>query len=114
MCIRDRSYRPRLDAFIQKQVQEGGQVYIVCPLIETEEGEDERQSAVAYAKALEQRVPQVSIGLMHGKLKSREKEQVMEDFIQGKIQVLVSTTVIEAVSYTHLDVYKETASGAHR
>ena len=89
------SYRPRLDAFIQKQVQEGGQVYIVCPLIETEEGEDERQSAVAYAKALEQRVPQVSIGLMHGKLKSREKEQVMEDFVQGKIQVLVSTTVIE-------------------
>ena len=89
------SYRPRLDAFIQKQVQEGGQVYIVCPLIETEEGEVERQSAVAYAKALQQRVPQVSIGLMHGKLKSREKEQVMEDFVQGKIQVLVSTTVIE-------------------
>ena len=89
------SYRPRLDAFIQKQVQQGGQVYIVCPLIETEKGEDERQSAVAYAEALRQRLPTLSIGLMHGKLKSREKEQVMEDFAQGKIQVLVSTTVIE-------------------
>lgn len=91
----NRSYRPRLDAFIQKQIDSGGQVYIVCPLIEGEAGEDERQSAVTYAQNLAQRLPRLRVGLLHGRMKPREKDDVMAQFAQGEIDVLVSTTVIE-------------------
>ena len=74
----------------------GGQAYIVCPLIETKEGAaDERQSAVAYAQKLQQRLPQLRIGLMHGRLKAGEKDRDMASFAQGELDVLVSTTVIE-------------------
>ena len=92
----DSRYRARLDAFLLKQVAAGGQAYIVCPLIETEEGAaDERQSAVTYAQKLQQRLPQLRIGLMHGRLKAGEKDRVMASFAQGELDVLVSTTVIE-------------------
>ncbi len=89
----DRSYRPRLDRFIQKQIGLGGQVYIVCPLIEGDE--EERQSAVQYAQDLSRRLPGLRIGLLHGRLKPKEKEQVMAQFAAGQLDVLVSTTVIE-------------------
>ena len=55
-------------------------------------------------------LPEFKIGLMHGKMKAKLKEEVMDEFVRGEINILVSTTVIEvgvnAVSYTHLDVYK--------
>ncbi len=91
----NRSYRPRLDAFIQKQIDLGGQAYIVCPLIEGEAGEDERQSAAVYAQDLARRLPRLRVGLLHGRMKAREKEEVMAQFVEGQIDVLVSTTVIE-------------------
>lgn len=90
------SYRARLDTFIQKQVSLGGQAYIVCPLIETGEGEaDERKSAVEYARQLQGRMPALRIGLMHGRLRAAEKDRVMASFAAGELDVLVSTTVIE-------------------
>lgn len=109
----DESYRPRLDAFIQKQVSEGGQVYVVCPAIEVSEDEEadlilsdidengERRpsaplkSAVQYAEDLQQRLPSLTVSFMHGRMKSKEKDEIMEGFVNGEIQVLVSTTVIE-------------------
>lgn len=92
----DSGYRPRLDAFIQKQVALGGQVYIVCPLIDTgEEEADERKSAVEYARQLQQRMPALRIGLMHGRLRAAEKDRAMAAFAAGQLDVLVSTTVIE-------------------
>lgn len=96
-CV-DESYRPRLNAFIRKQVTAGRQVYIVCPAVEEseEEVENKRKSAVAYAKELKTTVfPDLEIACLHGKMKSAEKETVMENFALGRIQVLVSTTVIE-------------------
>ena len=98
-CV-DENYRLRLNAFIRKQVTAGRQVYIVCPAVEEseEEAEDEnkRRSAIAYAKKLKTTVfPDLEIACLHGKMKSAEKETVMERFVEGQIQILVSTTVIE-------------------
>ncbi len=113
----DESYRARLDAFIRKNVEGGGQVYVVCPAVEenTDEetegllllGEDlagggralsddpPLKAAVQYAADLQERLPELSVAFVHGKMKPAEKDCVMGDFAAGKIQVLVSTTVIE-------------------
>lgn len=109
----DESYRERLDAFIKKQVDGGGQVYVVCPSIEEDDEEvdiffsdvdgegnvnkdrPKLKAAVPYTEELKKRLPELRIEFMHGKLKSIEKDKVMLDFAAGKIDVLVSTTVIE-------------------
>ncbi len=110
----DESYRERLNGFIRKQAAEGGQIYIVCPAVEEAEDADgdlgiesvgndlfikeehpPLKAAVQYAQKLQSILPDVSVGFVHGKMKSREKEDVMKNFADGKIQVLVSTTVIE-------------------
>lgn len=116
----DESYRARVDDFIRRLTDEGGQVYIVCPAIEEtppdEEGvtlseigeslfggdaeENEAQkpplhAAVDYCKELRERMPDRTVAFLHGKMKSAEKDTVMREFADGKIQILVSTTVIE-------------------
>lgn len=86
--------RGDLFGFIEKQLAEGRQAYIVCPLID--EGETDMQAVTAYfediAKPL---LPNRRVGLMHGRLKAADKAAVMNDFKDGKLDVLVSTTVIE-------------------
>ena len=114
----DDSYRDRLDAFINRQVAEGGQVYIVCPSIEQEDGVEQGEvslrdipvgdglslqqsqgiplkSAVAYTDELAGRLPDISIACLHGKMKPTEKDAIMQRFVSGEVKVLVSTTVIE-------------------
>ncbi len=86
--------RKRMENFLLRQVQEGGQAYIVCPLIEESEVSD-RESAEEYVAKLSKALPMLRIGLMHGKLPAREKEAVMAEFAAGMLDVLVSTTVIE-------------------
>ncbi len=81
--------------FIREQVQAGRQVYIVFPLIEESETLSARAATIEYAKLKEKVFPDLCIGLMHGKLKSEEKEEVMNDFRAHKYDILVSTTVIE-------------------
>lgn len=120
--IVDESYRERLNAFISKNVKEGGQVYIVCPTIEeheddnelgeglvigeggvvgfdfdgTREGDTKLKSAVKYAEVLQNEVfPNFRVGLIHGKMRPAEKDAVMSEFAAGNIDILVSTTVIE-------------------
>lgn len=86
-------YRSRIEAFVRKTVQEGGQVYIVCPVIEENE---ELQSAEAYAEKVRGEVyPELRVGLLHGKIKAKEREEVMRGFSSGEIDILVATTVIE-------------------
>ena len=91
--------RSGLYGFLQKQADAGGQAYIVCPLVgsETEEPDEaaEKKAAVAYVGQLQAALPRLRIGLMHGRLKSAEKERVMTAFLQKELDVLVSTTVIE-------------------
>ena len=110
----DESYRERLVGFIQKTCREGGQVYIVCPAVEERDAEIDEvmlseigeyapikdthppmKAAVQYAKELQETLNDLSVGFVHGTMKSKEKERVMAEFAAGAIQVLVSTTVIE-------------------
>jgi len=89
------SYRPRINAFIRKQVQEGHQCFIVCPAVE--ENEDlSIKAATVWAETLQKTVfPDLRIALLHGQMKGAEKEEVMAAFARGEADVMVATTVIE-------------------
>lgn len=112
------SYRERLNAFIRRQRDEGHQTYVVCPSIEEREDgvvsqQDIRlfdygydadelmrpasapKAAVSHAEELQKALPDLSVGCIHGKLKPNEKDAVMREFAEGRLDVLVSTTVIE-------------------
>ena len=93
----DERYRQRINKFIRKQVDQGHQVFIVCPLVGQEDHiPDERKAAAAYAKKLREEVfPDLRVCLLHGKMKPKEKEKVMEDFAAGNGDILVATTVVE-------------------
>ncbi len=106
------SYHERLYAFIRKLVGQGGRVYIVCPAVEeadeaegdlllAELGQDlpehktPLKSAVAYTEELKEKLPELAIRFVHGKMKGADKDKVMRAFADGEVDVLVSTTVIE-------------------
>lgn len=90
----DTSYHKRIYDFIKKHLDSGSQAYIVCPAVEESEGDV--TSAVQYAESLEKKeFSSYSVGLLHGKMKAKEKEGIMARFASGEIQLLVSTTVIE-------------------
>ncbi|MBQ7338621.1 MAG: ATP-dependent DNA helicase RecG [Clostridia bacterium] len=119
----DENYRARLNAFIEKQVAAGGQVYVVCPAIEERETIDADgmdadlylddislrdevaqtihseqpaiKSALAHAQYLSETLHGVRVECLHGKMKAAEKDAIMQSFVCGETQVLVSTTVIE-------------------
>lgn len=110
----DGSYRERLNNFIRKNTADGGQVYIVCPAVEekeeqgdevelaglTEEGvlADNRpplKAAVEYCAEVREKFPDLTVEFLHGKMKSKEKDEVMRRFADGETKILVSTTVIE-------------------
>jgi len=115
----NRSYEERLYKFMARQVEEGHQVYVICPAVEQTEdeaeetlgggtlagsqsaasGDDEKldlRAAVEYSAFLQQQIfPQYRVGVLHGKMRPAEKEIVMDAFAKGDIQILVSTTVIE-------------------
>lgn len=86
--------RKRIYAFLDKHIKNGSQAYIVCPLIEESEKSDLANAEDIYKK-LTQIFPDYSVGLVHGRMKSQEKDSVMRDFADNKIKILVSTTVIE-------------------
>ena len=80
--------------FIEREIQNGRQAYFVCPKIEGDE-EGSVISATELYEDLSQKIPNVRVGLMHGKMKDKEKNAIMQDFKDKKIDFLVSTTVIE-------------------
>ncbi len=87
--------RKRINAFIRKQCELGGQVYIVCPAVEESELES-LKSAQMWAQTLQSAVfPDLRVGLLHGKMKGSEKDTIMTAFSKHEIDILVSTTVIE-------------------
>ena len=88
------NYHERLYKFIKKHLDEGRQGYVICPLVE--EGETELVPAQEFAEFLQKKVfTDYSVGLLHGKMKPKQKDEVMRDFADGKIQLLVSTVVVE-------------------
>ena len=89
------SMRPRINAFIRKQVAEGHQCFVVCPAVEEAEGMDIK-SAEVWAETLQQTVfPDLRVAMLHGQMKGAEKEAVMSSFARGEADILVATTVIE-------------------
>lgn len=86
--------RPQALQFMIEQIQKGRQAYIVYPLVEESEKID-LKDAVSECEKLKAQFPQIKFGLLHGKMKPDEKEQIMEQFRRQEVQVLVSTTVIE-------------------
>ncbi len=110
----DESYRERLDSFISKQILGGGQCYIVCPAIEAADEEEDFYTPLSlkaqktiknnssplknvadYTVDLQKRLANLKIKCLHGKMKPSEKDEIMKEFSSGKIDILVSTTVIE-------------------
>ena len=85
----------RVNVFIAKQIEEGRQCYIVCPLVEENE-EMDLKSAKELTKNYQEKIfPNYKVECLHGKMKPKEKEEIMERFKNGEIDILVSTTVIE-------------------
>ena len=88
--------RSRALGFVKKELDAGRQGYIVCPMIDETDGNSELQAAKAYAEKIAAgELKGYTVGLLHGKMLPAEKDAVMADFKEGKIQLLVSTTVIE-------------------
>ncbi len=96
-CVVDDSYRPNAYRFIQKELDKGHQAYIICPMAKESDEEDNKlENVVKYAAGLKEKFPpQVRIEYLHGKLKPSVKNDIMERFAQGQIDILVSTTVVE-------------------
>lgn len=92
----DSSFRPRVYKFIRKHIAEGKQAYIVCPLVENDEGKSEKAGAIEYYNRLvEGEFRDIPTGLLYGKMKQAEKERVMTEFKENSLKLLISTTVIE-------------------
>ena len=94
-CVVDESYRATAYRFMEKEIAAGRQVYVICAMVE-ENPELELENVVDYTEKLKKAMnPSVSIEYLHGKMKSAKKNEIMERFASGEIQVLVSTTVVE-------------------
>lgn len=94
-CVVDTSYRKKAYAFIEKEVRKGHQAYVICPMVEESEMID-AEDVENYTKRLRQELPgDLTIASLHGKMKPKEKNEIMERYLKDEIQVLVSTTVVE-------------------
>ena len=85
----------RVNAFIKKQIDEGRQAYIVCPLVEENEEMDLKSVEKLYETYKTEVFPEYKVEYIHGKLKQKEKDEIMDRFKKGEIDILISTTVIE-------------------
>ncbi len=94
-CVVDTNYRKTAYHFMQKQVEEGRQCYVICPMVEESE-HLEAENVIDYTKMLQDALPHnIQIAYLHGKMNQTEKDNIMESFSRNEIQILVSTTVIE-------------------
>ena len=94
-CVVNTSYRKTAYKFMEKEIRAGHQVYVICPLVEESELA-EGENVLDYAAQLQQIFPSdIKVGMLHGKMKPDEKNAVMQEFQENKIQILVSTTVVE-------------------
>lgn len=87
--------RDKVNWFLKQQAAQGSQVFVVCPLIEESETSDLKAAIATYEELSKRIFPDLTVGLLHGRLPHREKDKIMELFARGEIQILVSTTVIE-------------------
>lgn len=94
-CVVTQNYRRKAFSFIAGQIDQGHQAYIVCPLVEASE-EMDGENVQDYSQMLRSVYDcRYTVGVLHGRMKPEEKNRIMEQFLENKIQILVSTTVIE-------------------
>ena len=94
-CVVDTGYRPKAYAFIRQQTELGRQCYVICPMVEESENLD-AENVTDYSQMLQEILgPSIRVGYLHGKMKEKEKDEIMTAFGRNEIQVLVSTTVVE-------------------
>lgn len=93
-CVVGAKFRPKSYEFIREEAAKGRQAYVICPLVEASEGL-EAENVTEYTQKLQQELPELTVACLHGKMKGALKNQIMEEFASNRIQVLVSTTVIE-------------------
>ena len=96
-CVVNTAYRPKAYAFVADEVKKGHQADVICPLVEASE-ETQGENVIDYSKTLMEELPSgIQVGVLHGKMKSSKKNEIMQEFAENKIQVLVSTTVVRCV-----------------
>lgn len=94
-CVVDTGYRKTAYNFMRRQVEEGRQCYVICPMVEESEAL-EAENVLDYSEMLSEIMGDaVRVGCLHGRMKQQEKDEIMEAFGKNEIQILVSTTVVE-------------------
>lgn len=94
-CVVNTGYRPKAYSFIEQEVRQGHQAYIICPLVEETENLD-LENVTDYVKKMRGIFPEeFELGVLHGQMKPEMKNRVMNAFLENRVQVLVSTTVVE-------------------
>lgn len=91
----DERYEERIVSFVKKNIDEGRQAYVVCPLVEENEDLDLKSVEKIYEKYKNEYYKEYNVRIIHGKMKNKEKDEIMQDFKSNKINILISTTVIE-------------------
>ncbi|MBD5396334.1 MAG: ATP-dependent DNA helicase RecG [Lachnospiraceae bacterium] len=95
-CVVNTTYRKKAYEFITKEVENGHQVYVICPMVDENEEMGDVENVTEYTQKLKSSLPsKIHVEYLHGKMKAPEKNRIMEEFAAGNIDVLVSTTVIE-------------------
>ena len=94
-CVVDTGYREKAYSFMKKEIAGGHQCYVICPMVEESEAV-EAENVIEYAKVLQEKMGQeVRVAYLHGKMKQKQKDEIMQEYAMNHIQILVSTTVIE-------------------
>lgn len=91
----DESYEQRIVNFIKKNIDEGRQAYVVCPLVEENEELNLKSVEKIYEKYKNEYFKDLNVAFIHGKMKNKEKDEIMQEFKENKVNILISTTVIE-------------------
>lgn len=94
-CVVDTGYRHSAYSFIRRQISEGHQCYVICPMVEESEAMEAENVTDYSARLTEELGSGIRVGCLHGKMKQNEKDRIMDEFASGDIDILVSTTVIE-------------------
>jgi ATP-dependent DNA helicase RecG len=87
--------RDAAHGFVRKQIQEGRQAFVICPLVEESDSMDTKAATAEYRRLSEDVFPDLRLGLLHGRMSSKAKDQVMRQFRDGELDILVSTPVVE-------------------
>ncbi len=95
-CVVGEGYRKKAYEFILQEVQKGHQAYLICTQVEEGEGESERENVLDTGRDLQEYFGEkLRVGILHGGMKPKDKDRIMTDFAEGRIDLLVSTTVVE-------------------